>query len=232
MTQKWPVGASVIYRGASYAFPGEVTMRDDTGVVVKAYGDAEGNYSGMKHIYADKVLEPYEFAETYLGVPPLVLFADENPFPKIRQWVERHKDRLPTTPIGLAMLRGLLDNLADILNDEPKPVYSVFNWSYIDKHGKEAWAGTPERAARLQAEGVKLTPVYTCELQPKAPVDSKGRPVTDDAWRDHEPAVSVELTKVPMPMHTCDECRGSGWKGHGMGGDTCAACEGNGFTYG
>ena len=105
---KFEVGEHVIYRGKSYTFPGEVTMRDGTGVVVKAFGDASGNYSGMKHIYADHVLQSYLFDDAS-GIPPLMLFADENPFPKMRQWVERYSGT--GGKIGIAAIVALLAEL-------------------------------------------------------------------------------------------------------------------------
>lgn len=92
MTEKrWNIGDHVIYRKGKYRFPGKVTMRDDDGgVVVKAFGDASGNYTGMKHIYNDPVLEPYVFGDTPEGVPALVLFPDENPIPALRAYAEKH----------------------------------------------------------------------------------------------------------------------------------------------
>lgn len=185
--RRFPIGSHVIYRGKSYAFPGEVTAHDETSVLVKAFGDMEGNYSGMKHIYSESVLEPYVFGDTYKGIPPLVIHADENPFPKIWAWIKRHEGRLDHTPLCIALFKGLKDNLDDIMNDEPKPVYSVFDWSYTDpKTGRDAYAGTPERAEYLTRKGVKLTPVYTREFQPSKLPD----------WRDHEPSAPVELERV------------------------------------
>jgi hypothetical protein len=36
------------------------------------------------------------------------------------------------------------------------------------------------------------------------------------------------LTGELNPLATCNDCGGSGWKGHGMGGDTCGRCNGKG----
>jgi DnaJ-class molecular chaperone len=33
-----------------------------------------------------------------------------------------------------------------------------------------------------------------------------------------------------LAVTECDECNGSGWVGHGMGGDTCGKCSGKGTT--
>ena len=41
-----------------------------------------------------------------------------------------------------------------------RPTYTVYDWEYYDEHNKRHFAGTPERAERLQLAGVKLKPVY------------------------------------------------------------------------
>lgn len=33
----------------------------------------------------------------------------------------------------------------------------------------------------------------------------------------------------PSTARECPKCAGSGWTGHGMGGDTCGTCGGKGF---
>lgn len=110
---KFPIGAFVIYHGKSYSFPGEVTMRDETGVVVKAFGDIEGNYTGMKHIYADGVLQEYVFGDgTAHHCPALVIFADDNPFAKMRQWVRLYGERpAAKRALGMATITKLLAEL-------------------------------------------------------------------------------------------------------------------------
>lgn len=164
---KFPIGAHVVYRGKSYAFPGEVTMRDDTGVVVKAFGDMDGNYTGMKHIYADSVLEPYELGGPTDGnIPPLVIFPDDNAIAKMRQWVRLHAHKPGAPRLGLYTIRKLLEE--------------------------------------LEALGAK-----------------------QDAWEERE-ALQVRLDKQNALVRTCTECGGSGWKGHGQGGDTCGHCDGKG----
>ena len=37
-----------------------------------------------------------------------------------------------------------------------------------------------------------------------------------------------ELTKPVETETTCERCEGTGWLGHGMGGDTCGSCNGTG----
>lgn len=110
---KFPVGAHVVYKGNSYSFPGEVTMRDGTSVVVKAFGDSEGNYTSMKHIYADHVLQEYTFGDTKLGIPPLVLFPDEIPFAKMMHYVAKYSEQ---SPVAIKALDKLLKEMAELAN--------------------------------------------------------------------------------------------------------------------
>lgn len=54
------IGDAVIYEGRTYTFPGEVcAVTDDGQIVVRAYGDANGYYAGMKHIYGPAQLRPF-----------------------------------------------------------------------------------------------------------------------------------------------------------------------------
>lgn len=185
MTKQWPVGAHVIYHGKSYSFPGEVTMRDDTGVVVKAFGDIEGNYTGMKHIYSDGVLVEYVFGDgSAHHCPPLVIFADDHPIAKMRQWVRLYGERpAAKTARGMATITKLLAEL--------------------DAMAEKIEAS--ERPARLNALA-------------DFPSD----------WAERE-AEAKPLT-APATRKQCEECNGSGWVGHGMGGDSCAGCNGRGYN--
>lgn len=83
----WRVGDPTIYIGKTYRFPGEVCgVTDDGQVVVKAYGDASGNYTGMKHIFGPTQLQPYDWGIGD-GVAPLVIFASTpNPVVALREW--------------------------------------------------------------------------------------------------------------------------------------------------
>jgi hypothetical protein len=89
MTHKFKVGDHVIYRCKFYNFPGEVcALIDSDQVVVKAFGDASGNYSDMLQIYVHEQLEPYEFEPGKQA--PLVIFAsDTNVKEKIASWVNK-----------------------------------------------------------------------------------------------------------------------------------------------
>lgn len=110
---QFPIGSHVVYHGKSYSFPGEVVMRDDTGVVVKAFGDMDGNYAGMKHIYADGVLHTYTIGDgTAHHCPPLVIFSDDNPIAKMHQWVRLYGKRPAVKSArGMATIAKLLEEL-------------------------------------------------------------------------------------------------------------------------
>jgi hypothetical protein len=45
-----------------------------------------------------------------------------------------------------------------------------------------------------------------------------------DGWIE----VGTDWVKDTRPMDVCPSCAGSGWQGHGMGGDTCGECGGSG----
>jgi DnaJ-class molecular chaperone len=46
--------------------------------------------------------------------------------------------------------------------------------------------------------------------------------------RDLMTSLERELTKEPVTEKTCERCDGTGWLGHGQGGDTCGSCHGTG----
>lgn len=155
---KFPIGAFVIYHGKSYSFPGEVTMRDETGVVVKAFGDIEGNYTGMKHIYADGVLQEYVFGDgTAHHCPALVIFHDDNPIAKMRQWVTLYGERPKVKGSqGMETIRKLLqelDRIAEAIerSEAPARLNALADFP-------SDWA---EREADLFTKAAEATPPLT-----------------------------------------------------------------------
>lgn len=58
---KFKVGDHVVFRGKTYWFPGVVCgISDDGQYMVRADGREDGAYAGMKHIYGESQLEPYD----------------------------------------------------------------------------------------------------------------------------------------------------------------------------
>lgn len=183
MTDQWPIGSHVVYVGKSYRFPGEVTMRDDTGVVVKAFGDMDGNYTGMKHIYADGVLAPYEFM-TGQGLPPLVVFADETPMRKIEQYIRLHPDA--ANVVWLKLLLKCATDMARI-RDRPDDAAIEALRDHLERSGRGA--------VTVSREGLrKLFDAYDRARLPAAAS-------YDDSLLDQEP-VAEFLGLDPAPVST------------------------------
>lgn len=81
-------------------------------------------------------------------------------------------------PLDKGMYRRALTDLAVAIGDACRALRAsipggvgvklealAYDWEYIDpKTGHWSYARTPERANHLQAQGVKLTPVYTLEV--------------------------------------------------------------------
>lgn len=213
MTKQFPVGAFVIYHGKSYSFPGEVTMRDETGVVVKAFGDIEGNYTGMKHIYADGVLSEYVFGDgSAHHCPPLVIFADDNPIAKMRQWVRLYGERPAVKSArGMATIAKLLDELEAL---EAKAVA----WEE-----REALANRASKASMAARETVECP---ECRGMGTTGDDFMQRPIRC-AGCGGTGVVPVLGAKPERELGECWHCAGTGWIG-GQGGDTCGHCDGKG----
>jgi hypothetical protein len=231
MPEQFPVGAHVIYHGKSYSFPGEVTMRDDTGVVVKAFGDIEGNYTGMKHIYSDGVLQPYVFGDgSAHHCPPLVIFADDNPIAKMRQWVRLYGERPAVKSArGMATVAKLLDELealeAKATAWEEREALQV----RLDRQNALA-----DEASKASMAATRTVECPECRGTGTTGDDFFKRPVRC-AGCGGTGVVPILGTANPKPLTApdtriaCDECGGSGWVGHGMGGDSCAGCNGRGY---
>lgn len=60
---KYSVNDSVIYEGKTYRFPGKVVaVTTDGQYVVEAY-NFDGFFGGMKHIYGEDQLKPFDWTE-------------------------------------------------------------------------------------------------------------------------------------------------------------------------
>lgn len=102
---QWELGDSVVYRGKTYRFPGEiVALTTDGQAVVKAYGDMDGNYLGMKHIFGPDQLAPYEFGNG-TGSPFLVIDPERDAVAQIRAFCQKHP---ATASIGMAQLHAII----------------------------------------------------------------------------------------------------------------------------
>lgn len=87
--------------------------------MLKAIGDSEGNYSGMKHIFGPSQLTPWEL-DAGKGSPFLVIDPELELVAQVRAFCNKHPEK---HPLGLAQLHALL-NAVD--NGNPDKVAKVF----------------------------------------------------------------------------------------------------------
>lgn len=149
MANKWNIGDSVIYRSERYSFPGEVVgyAYGDAVAVVKAYGDAEGFYTGMTREFMMHTLEPYTFGDDTSGRSRcLVIFPDENPVDKMRDFLKHHS--FP----ALATLMEALDEMASMQDGEEVMLEETHRVGSIEQRNRIYGGGKSGGKAREEID--------------------------------------------------------------------------------